>query len=147
MSVASLVAKIDPVVIDIEAGQTTGVTNIEYVKEPAYVIWHKWKPGDWVKKSISVTDPSDPANKHGTFNSPPLAPGDIYDASIWEKGVDPNDLPDADIPPEPFATVTVFALKKRPSDRDFMSDQNTREGGTYREHDFSPKCPFAPGWP
>lgn len=139
---AFLEALPDPVVIDTENGQMTGSTKVKYTKESSYVIWHRWKPGDWTRKKISVSDTSDPANFHGEFDSPDLEPGDIYEAALWDKGVDPNRLPtNVDRPPQAHAATAVFALRKRPEQRSFLRDENMRTGGTYREHDVFTSVP------
>ena len=139
---ASLEALPDPVVIDTENGQMTGVTKVKYSKESSYIIWHRWKPGDWTRKKISVSDASDPANVRGEFDSPDLEPGDVYEVALWDKGADPNRLPtNVDRPPQPQAVIAVFALRKRPEQRPLLRDQNMRTGGTYREHDVFTNAP------
>jgi hypothetical protein len=137
----TLAASPDLVIVDIEAGQTDGAAELEYSKEPEQGIWHRWKPGAWLRVSLQVTAPDDPALRHGYFTSPDLAPGSVYQVSIWGDGIDPNRLPDDDIPPRALAELSVFALKKRPDRRPFFSDENERTGGTYREHQLATNTP------
>jgi hypothetical protein len=54
---------------------------------------------------------------------------------------DPNALPHIDNPPRSLAAIAVFALRKRPERREFISDQYVRTGGTYREHDVITTAP------
>jgi hypothetical protein len=131
----------DLVIIDAEAGQKTGVTQIEYSKEPDAAIWHRWKSGAWLRVSLQITAPDDPALNHGYFASPRLEPGWVYQVAVWEAGIDPNRLPRVDIPPRALAEITVFTLLKRPERRGFFSDENQRTGGTYREHQVATTAP------
>jgi hypothetical protein len=129
------------VIIDIEAGQTDGTTQIEYSKEHEHTVWHRWKSGAWLRVSLQVTAPDDPALAHGYFASPKLEPGWVYQVAIWDRGVDPNRLPNVDIPIRALAAITVFALRKRPERRGFFSDESQRTGGTYREHQVATTVP------
>jgi hypothetical protein len=131
---AMLQAMPDPVIVDLEAGQTSSLTQIEYSKEVEYVIWHRWKPGAWLKVGLQVTSPDDPALAHGYFTSPKLEPGMVYHVAIWEKENDPNQPPNSDIPVRALASIAVFVLRKRPEKRSFFSDENQATGGTYRTH-------------
>ena len=129
-----LAATRSPVVVDIEAGERSLNTGIEYWKEAEQTLWHRWRPGAWQRVAISATDPDDPVLEHGYYNSPMLEPGWIYEASIWDRGVDPNRIPDMDRPPRALASLTVFALRRRPEVRSFLQDETERTGGTYRQH-------------
>jgi hypothetical protein len=137
----TLQATPDVVIVDIEAGHTWGTTQVEYSKEPEHAIWHRWKSGAWLRVSLQVTAPDDPALAHGYFVSPKLEPGSVYQAAVWEPRIDPNRLPNVDIPPRALAAITVFALRKRPESRSFFSDENQRTGGTYREHQVATTAP------
>lgn len=129
-----LAASPSTVVIDVEAGERSLTTIVEYWKEPEHAVWHRWRPGAWQRVKISVTDLDAPEMKHGYFWSPALEPGWVYEVSIWERGVDPNHLPNIDIPPRALASLTVFALRKKPEVRSFLIDETERTGGTYRQH-------------
>jgi hypothetical protein len=129
------------IIIDIEAGKTTGSTQIEYSKDVDYGIWHRWKSGAWLRVALQVTAPDDPALRHGNFSSPKLGPGSVYEVSVWDAGIDPNRLPHVDQPPSALTALTVFALKKRPEVRRFWNDENQRTGGTYREHQLATTAP------
>ena len=129
-----LAATRSPVVVDLEAGERSLNTGIEYWKEAEQAIWHRWRPGAWQRVAISATDPDDPILEHGYYNSPMLEPGWVYEVAIWERGVDPNRIPNVDIPPRALATLTVFALRRRPEVRSFLQDETERTGGTYRQH-------------
>lgn len=132
--IPTLTATPDVVIVDIEAGQTAGTTQIEYSKEQEQRIWHRWKSGAWQKVSLQVTAPDDPALRHGYFASPALQPGWVYEVQVWAREVDPNRIPQVDQPPRALASLMVFALRKRPERRNFLSDENQSAGGTYREH-------------
>src|SRR5262245_53013920 len=106
----TLLANPNPVIIDLEAGETTGSTQIEYSKEQDQVIWHRWKPGAWLKVKLQVSAPDDPALTHGYITSPKLEPGWVYQVAVWASNVDPNELPNSDIPLRALAEITVFAL-------------------------------------
>jgi hypothetical protein len=129
-----LAATRSPVVVDIEAGERSLNTSIEYWKEAEQAIWHRWRPGAWQRVAISATDPDDPVLEHGYYNSPMLEPGWIYEVSVWARGVDPNHIPNIDIPPRALASLTVFAVRRRPEVRSFLHDETERTGGTYRQH-------------
>lgn len=129
-----LAASHSPVIIDIEAGERAIHTTIEYWKEVEQAVWHRWRPGAWQRVQINVTDLDDPAMKHGYFWSPALEPGWIYEVSVWDRGVDPNHIPNVDIPPRALTSLTVFAIRKRPEVRSFLHDETERSGGTYRQH-------------
>jgi hypothetical protein len=137
----TLQAAPDPLILDIEAGQTEGTTQVEYSKEPEQRIWHRWKPGAWLKAVLQVTAPDDPALSHGYLVSPKLAPGTVYQVAIWEADIDPNQLPNLDQPVRALAAITVFVLRKRPERRAFFSDENYTTGGTYRQHQVVTKSP------
>src|SRR4030095_965787 len=99
-----LAATRSPVVVDLEAGERSLNTGIEYWKEAEQAIWHRWRPGAWQRVAISATDPDDPVLEHGYYNSPMLEPGWVYEVAIWERGVDPNRIPNVDIQPLALAT-------------------------------------------
>jgi hypothetical protein len=139
--VPTLQAKPDVLIVDIEAGQTWRTTEIEYSKEPTYAVWHRWRSGAWLRVVLQVTAPDDPALSHGYFTSPKLEPGWVYQVEIWDRGIDPNRVPNVDPTPRALASIVVFALKKRPERRTFFSDENQRTGGTYHEHQVATTAP------
>lgn len=136
----TLNAQPDVIVIDTEV-TNEGNTTVMYSKEAEHAIWHRWKPGDWLRVSLQTTGLDDPRLVHGQYDSPKLRPGMIYEAQIWERGVDPNRVPNIDRPPKALASIVVAALRKRPEAREFLQDENERSGGTYREHQIVTSVP------
>ena len=139
---ANLQALPPVVVIDLEAGKTTGSAQVEYAKESEDAIWQRWLPGAWQPVLIPISGMTDPALVHGYFATPQLKPGLVYQAGIWERGVDPNQLPtNVDFPVRAKAELMVYALRKRPEQRDFLDSQDETTGGTYHQHYVIAKSP------
>jgi len=130
---ARLKAAPDPVFVDLDAGPPAGTTKIEYWKNPHDRIWHRDRQGPWRPVQVQVTSPSDPAHTHGTFTSPSLQPGRIYEVSVWERHQDPNHLT-VEPPAQPLAKAAIFVLRQRPEQRDFFDGEDWVIGGTRTRH-------------
>jgi len=129
--VVKLEANPDTVVIDTDAGQLVGTTNVEYWKQADQNLWWRDRPGPWRRVHLQVTGANDPALVHGSFTSQELAPGQIYEVTIWGADDDPNNPGDR---AKPLKALAVFALRKRPELRSFLDSEDWTVGGTHYRH-------------
>lgn len=116
------------VIVDEEAGEQGGTTEVHYEKERDHLIWERKDWGDWVEHAVLAARPTDTAHRRGSFESLELAPGSVYETIVLEAGRDANE-DDADRRPE--ARLTVGALRKRPEERPLIRDHSDNEGGTW----------------
>jgi hypothetical protein len=130
----SVVPKLDAapetVVIDVDAGEATGTTAIEYWKDPDQNLWWRDRPGPWRRAHLEVTGADDAALVHGSFTTEALAPGQIYEATIWSGTDDPNAPGDH----KPLVAIAVFALRKAPEPGRFLQSEDWTVGGTQYHH-------------
>lgn len=129
--------------LDPQAGQLSGTSSIEYGKEASQIVWHRSKPGLWERVNLQVTIAEiDPALTHGYFNSLELKPGDMYQAAIWDDGVDPNRLGEVNRKPvRARASTMVLCLRKQPGPVELLRDKNGHTGGTFRSQHVSTSKP------
>jgi hypothetical protein len=141
-STFSLIAAADTLIVDLEAGERFAITQLNYTKDPEWVILHRLDGDDWIPIPLLITGPTDPVKARGSFTSLAVRPGHTYQACI----VPPDFHPDASHQPYsltvpydheegPPAFASIVALRKRPEVRDFYSDGNSRTYGTYHERD------------
>jgi hypothetical protein len=141
-STFSLTAAADTLIVDLEAGKRFEMTQVDYTKDPEWVILHRLDGDDWIPVGVNITGPTDPIKSKGNFISLAVRPGHTYQACI----VPPDFHPDASHQPYdlivqydheegPPAFASIVALRKRPEVRDFYSDGNSRTYGTYTERD------------
>jgi hypothetical protein len=139
----NLTALEDTLVIDVEAGVREKTTKVQYRKNEEWTILHRIQGDDWIPVGFDdIVGRNDPRHKSGEFETLKLRPGQMYQACIV-----PRDFtPDPAIPMHEFifgfegeeappASVYVVALRKRPEQRSFYIDGNSRTYGTYHERD------------
>ena len=130
---ATLTASPNPVIVDVEAGEQSATTAVEYWKNPDDMLWYRAPSGPWRRVELGVTSATDPAFTHGTYASIPLEPGAVYEVTTWAADEDPNH-PTVEPLAQPLASLVVFALKKRPERREFLKNEDWVIGGTRRSH-------------
>jgi hypothetical protein len=138
----------DTLVVDLEAGERHAITQVEYRREPDWVILHRLDGNDWLKVAIPYTGPNDPALVHGSFTTLQIRPGQCYQACIVPADFRPTasqqpydwivSYGDSEGPP---AFVSIVALRKAPEARDFYADGNSRTYGTFHERDVVTEIP------
>jgi hypothetical protein len=133
---ALLVATPDIIVVDKEAGATSGSTDIQYTKEREEELWERLPGAGWTLINVHVrTGKGDEADLAGEY-SITLKPGLMYEVGIFEMdhgplSTDPNRLAD----------LKVFCLWKKPEDRALITDENRGWGGTWYRHQVATKVP------
>jgi hypothetical protein len=141
MAAVSLWATPNHIVVDTEAGQTTGTTIIKYGSgEGRVFVWTRVLSSDeggpvlddtWQlmdPNSPIVTCTSRPCDTHGTI-SVDLAPGQIWEGRLYlEEESDPNDPGTKE---GPVAQLVVPALAKPPAAEDLIDSTDSNVGGTW----------------
>ncbi len=118
----------EPLVLDVEGGESSGTTTITYEKEPYQVLWHRVNFAPWSRVSLlAPPDQGARAMRRGSFSSPLLGPGAVYQVRLFEGHHDPN----AVAPDRFLAAVDVYCLRKRPRSTTLISDINEQVGGTF----------------
>jgi len=142
ITMASLTANPDLVIVDPNAGQVWGNTEIEYDKAPSNILWHRIGPSSTTPWRKVQLDPKNTAEeleqqkREGKFTSPQLLPGRLYQVLIMRGDFDPN----RSLPEGVEAAVDVLCLLKNPENRDLIGDQNGPVvGGTFYWHRITAK--------
>ncbi len=133
---STLKADKNPVVVNKQAGETSGSTKITYSKERSDELWERMNGGGW--GSINVhqrTGLGDEADIGGEY-SIPLKPGEMYEVGVFQSGHGPLSTD-----PIKDASLTVFCLWKKPSPTKLISDQNRGTGGTWHWHQIATTVP------
>lgn len=143
---ATISAKEDTIFVDTDAGETTAATRILYDGDQQRALVFQRQLGDTIwkgplnlqQKAINegktASEIAD-AKVFGDFRSDPLSPGETIQYGILPSGIDLDELNPAEkeVSDGRFAEiVTVFALLKRSGEPNFIRDQNTGTGGTWR---------------
>ncbi|MCK1546926.1 hypothetical protein IVB12_34640 [Bradyrhizobium sp. 179] len=126
----------DVVVVDVDAGQTSGDTTISYKKDPEDDLWELVPGRSWSRVNPHVrTGLGDIADKEGSW-SITLVPGQSYELGVFERGHGP-----LSIDPIRRATLLVFCLVKKPRERGLITDENRGFGGTWYFHQIHTRVP------
>jgi len=148
---ANISADQETLIIDTDVGQTSGQARIKYHGDsrPAFVFFRRmgqalWKgPIDLQQKAIdegkTAAEIAD-AKEFGDFKSESMAPGNVFQYGILPSGVDLDTIdPTRQVVSDGrFADiVTIFALLKRSGEPNFISDQGSTTGGTFRFRQFA----------
>jgi hypothetical protein len=133
---AKLTAAPATVIIDVENGPPDGITRVSYEKDKEHLLWQRLNFDAWSLRAISSAGPDDVANKRGTLDSLRLRPGDFYEMVVVHPDDDPNQTLE-----RMQARVSVPALRKRPEERDLISDEANSEGGTWCDHNVATNRP------
>jgi hypothetical protein len=129
-------ADISPIVVDKEAGKTSGTTTINYDKERREELWEKTNGANWLQINVHVrTGLGDEANFAGAYPIT-LKPGGTYEVSVFAAGHGPLSTD-----PILVTALKIFCLWKKPEVRNLITDQNRSTGGTWHRHQVGTSVP------
>jgi hypothetical protein len=133
---AKLTAAPDIIIVDVDAGETSGSTSITYDKDSDDELWESTAGG--VQSSIDVrtrVGTATSAEFTGTYKID-LKPGSSYLVGVFQAGHGPLTTD-----PIRLASLNVFCLLKRPTDRALITDENRSFGGTWYFHQIHTTVP------
>jgi hypothetical protein len=133
---AAITASVNPIIVNKQAGESSGTTTIKYIKERRDELWERMNSGTWTQINVHVrTGLGDEADSSGSYLQA-LSPGIIYEVGMFEDGHGP-------LSSDPIrqAFLTVFCLWKKPGVLNLISDMNRATGGTWHSHQIATKVP------
>jgi hypothetical protein len=133
---AEIKADPNPIIVDREAGETSGTTKITYSKEALEELWERTNSGSWLEINVHVrTGIGDEADFHGVYEIT-LKPGGIYEVCVFRNGQGPLSTD-----PVLVTTIKVFCLLKKPEVRKLITDIDRGSGGTWHIHRMATNVP------
>jgi hypothetical protein len=133
---AKLTAAPDIIIVDVDAGETSGSSSITYDKDSDDELWESLAgSGQSIIDVRSRVGTAPTANFKGTYKID-LKPGQSYLVGIFRAGHGPLTTD-----PIRLANLNVFGLLKNPSDRALITDENRAFGGTWYFHQIHTKVP------
>ncbi|MET0771802.1 MAG: hypothetical protein ABWZ82_01855 [Candidatus Limnocylindrales bacterium] len=116
-----------PIIVDVQAGETSGSSTIKYEKDPNDELWERSGSTGWGPINPFTRVGTADADQRGGFPIT-LRPGEWYEVGIYFQGNGP--LGD----PRLIDSVVVYAVRKQPAATSLISDEGSHEGGTWHKH-------------
>ena len=133
---SKLSATPDIVVVDPDIGQSSAPTTIAYEKFRDEELWTRRSGGAWTQENVHLlTGLGDAADADGSY-AVSLRPGDVYEVGVFQFRHGPTSTD-----PIRSASLTVFALLKKPHEAPLITDQNFDFGGTWCFHQVVTRIP------
>ncbi len=134
---AKITADKSPIVVDKEAGDTSGISTIKYLKEHREELWERTNGGSWFSRNVHIlTGSGDEADFSGEYQIT-LKPGEFHEIAVFEEEHGPSSSTD----PIMVTALKVFCLWKKPEVRDLITDQGRSTGGTWHRHAVATSVP------
>jgi hypothetical protein len=120
--------------IDVRNGETALTSTISYEATPGkkIALWMKIDNGAWNELNLFSLVGTPDANQSGTFECPPLKPGQFLEIQMLSPDVTkgPDEASNG-----PLASATVVALMKE-SEAQLLNHSTSTVGGTFFEHSY-----------
>lgn len=132
-TVASIVAKRNPIVVDRKAGETSGATTISYNKNIDEVLWIRPPGKGWDAPNLFSLVGTAKADESGSF-AISMRPGEIFDLVIFK--FDRKPLIDRIVQTKVEAFLKVHCVL-RDSEKTLIFEESQQAGGTFHIHQIS----------